>query len=608
MGEAAISSDRDDSAAKQSPESGSAASRSAVSVLLVGGDAEAADALHDTLDQSRSISFLFTHAERLSAAVNALRSTAIDVMLLLVSKDDEDGLGLLAQARIRAPDLPIVILSENDDEEEALQALRIGARGFLLQSEVNTRLLVTTLTAALGSHKTILQLNQARERARHMATHDQLTGLPNRLLFNDRLSQAVAVARRNRQKLAVLFLDLDGFKTVNDTLGHAVGDGLLRGVAGHLTEALRGSDTAARLGGDEFGMLLTNLSGELDAANVAGKVLDALAKPMNLRDRSIFTTASIGIATFPRNGLEPEELVKKADTAMYHAKERGRNRYKFYTADMNATVLRRVALESRLRTAAEDGGLRLHYQPQYDLRRERMVGAEALLRWKHPKLGLLAPQEFLPLAEESGFIVSIGEWVLRTATKQNAEWQKLGYQGFRVAVNVSASQFQEPNFVSVVCDALDASGLAPELLELEITESILVNDAEVTVAVMDSLKKLGVHLSIDDFGTGYSALSYLKHLPIDVLKIDQSFVRSLATDPADATIVESIVRMAKGLNLSTVAEGVETREQLLLLGSFGCHRMQGFLFGRPMPADDFIDFISKPGVHWQRNESDNGAS
>jgi diguanylate cyclase (GGDEF)-like protein len=575
--------------------------RNAVSVLLVGGESDRAEELRETLEASRAMAFLFTHAERLSAAVDVLDSTAVDVMLLLVSKEDEDGLGLLAQARIRAPDLPIVILSENDDENEALQALRIGARGYLLQSEVNTRLLVTTLTAALGSHKTIAQLNQARERARHMATHDQLTGLPNRILFNDRLNQSVATARRNGQKLAVLFLDLDGFKTVNDTLGHAVGDGLLRAIAGHLTDGLRGSDTAARLGGDEFGMLLTNLSGELDAANVAGKILDALAKPMILRNRSILTTASIGIATYPRNGTEPEELVKKADTAMYHAKERGRNRYKFYTSDMNATVLRRVALESRLRTAAEDGGLRLYYQPQFDLRRERMVGAEALLRWKHPKLGLLAPQEFLPLAEESGFILSIGEWVLRTACKQNAEWQNLGHPGFRVAVNVSAQQFQEPNFVSVVCDALEESGLAPELLELEITESILVQDAEVTVNVMDSLKRLGVHLAIDDFGTGYSALSYLKHLPIDVLKIDQSFVRSLHTDPADATIVETIVRMAKGLNLSTVAEGVENREQLLLLGSYGCHRMQGFLFGKPAPPDVFLDFIAQPGIHWQKS-------
>ncbi|UCE87556.1 MAG: EAL domain-containing protein, partial [Deltaproteobacteria bacterium] len=326
----------------------------------------------------------------------------------------------------------------------------------------------------------------------------------------------------------------------------------------------------------------------------------SIGRPITLGRRAFVTTASIGIATYPRNGTEPEELIKKADTAMYHAKQQGRNRFEFYTQDMNMAVMRRVALESRLRTAAADGGLLLHYQPQFDLRRERLIGSEALLRWQHPELGMLPPIQFLPLAEETGLIVPIGEWVLRTACRQNAAWQQMGHRGFRISVNVSTQQFKERGFAAIVRNALEESGLRPEYLELEITESSLVEDVEMTVGTLRELKRLGVHLSIDDFGTGYSALSYLKFLPIDILKIDQSFVRSLTSYPADATITSAIVQMAQGLSLTTVAEGVETVEQLLLLGSFGCNRMQGYLFGKPVPPETFVKMLEDPGFRWMK--------
>jgi diguanylate cyclase (GGDEF)-like protein len=571
-----------------------------VRVLLVGGGTRDADRVRGMLEASTCMSFSMTHVRRLAQALDLLDAKETDVMLLDVSEGEAHGLATLAQARLRAPMIPIAIMSEIDDEAFALKSLQTGARGFLLKSEATTRMLVTTLGAALGSHRTIIQLNMARERARHLATHDQLTNLANRSLFSDRLKQAVASARRNGQKLAVLFLDLDGFKMINDTLGHAMGDGLLRGIAGQLNACLRESDTAARLGGDEFAVLLTHLTSELDAARVAEKIVNSIGKPMTLGRRSFVTTASIGIATFPRNGTEPEELVKKADTAMYHAKQQGRNRFEFYTQDMNAAVVRRVALESRLRTAAEDGGLILHYQPQFDLRRERLIGSEALLRWQHPDLGLLPPIQFLPLAEETGLIVPIGEWVLRTACRQNAAWQKMGHRSFRVSVNVSSQQLRERGFAAIVRSALDESGLSPDYLELEITESSLVENVEETINTLRVLKKLGVHLSLDDFGTGYSALSYLKFLPIDILKIDQSFVRSLTSYPADATITEAIVRMAQGLSLTTVAEGVETMEQLLLLGSYGCNRMQGYLFGKPVPPDEFVKLLANPQFHWMK--------
>jgi diguanylate cyclase (GGDEF)-like protein len=572
-----------------------------IRVLMAGGDTATAEALRERLAASRSMAFELIHAPTLAEALASPGAEAADAMLLHVGADDPR-LALLAQAHMAAPTLPIVVLAEVDDEAVALKALQTGARGYLLRSEASTRLLVTTLGAALESHRMILQLNTAREKARHLATHDQLTGLANRALFNDRLSQALHAARRGRHKLAVLFADLDGFKAINDTLGHAVGDGLLRGMARRLAACLRETDTAARLGGDEFAILLTHLASELDAATVARKLLASLGDPIQFRRQSTSIRCSIGIATFPRDAAEPEDLVRKADTAMYHAKDRGGNRFDFYTEDMNTAIQRRVALEDRLRTALDQDQLLVYYQPQYDLTRGRIMGAEALLRWKHPELGLVSPSHFLPIAEESGLIVPIGDWILRSACQQNAAWNRSGHRGLRVSVNVSSQQFLEAGFADVVRSALDDSGLPPVSLELEITEGSLLRDVEVTVNTLRKLKDLGVRLAIDDFGTGYSAMAYLKRLPIDVLKIDQSFVRALTTDPADATITETIVQLAGGLNLTTIAEGVETLEQLLLLGSYGCNRMQGFLFGKPVPADIFEQWLANPPFRWMQGE------
>jgi diguanylate cyclase (GGDEF)-like protein len=571
---------------------------SQIRVLLAGGGKADADAIRALLDASRSISFELVHSQDLADALALAEARNVDVMLLLLEPKDLPRLASLAQARLAMPLLPIVVLSDVDDEAVALKALQNGARGYLVRAEANPRLLVTTLGAALESHRMILQLNTARERARHLATHDQLTGLANRSLFHDRLVQAVSAARRGRQKLAVLFLDLDGFKSINDTLGHAVGDGLLRGIARRLSSCLRETDTAARLGGDEFAVLLTNLAGELDAATVARKLLSSLGEPLQFRQQSTTIRCSIGIATFPRDAQDAEALLKRSDTAMYHAKERGGNRFDFYTEDMNAAIQRRVALEDRLRTALDQNEFLVHYQPQFDLTRGRIIGAEALLRWKHPELGLVSPGQFLPIAEETGLIVPLGDWILRTACEQNARWNREGHRGLRVSVNVSSQQFLEPGLADVVKSALEQSHLAPISLELEITESSLLRDVEVTVNTLRRLKDLGVRLAIDDFGTGYSSLAYLKRLPIDVLKIDQSFIRTLTTDPADATITQTIVQLASGLNLNTIAEGVETLEQLLLLGSYGCSRMQGFLFGKPAPPELFEKWLANPPFRW----------
>ncbi len=566
-------------------------------MLLVSESPADAERVRELLAASAAMPCEVAHAPRLAQGLGPSGGARADVLLLALPTNGGADLASLTQARLSLPLLPVVVIADADDEETALRVLQTGASGFLVRRELGTRALVTTIGAALEGQRTLLQLASAREKARHFATHDQLTGLANRSLFHDRLAQALSDANRSRQRLAVLFVDLDGFKAINDTLGHAVGDGLLRTIARRIASCLRETDTAARLGGDEFAVLLTNLTAEIDAATVARKLIEQLAAPIQFRSQANAIRCSIGIATSPRDARDADDLLKRADTAMYHAKESGGGRFEFYTEQMNAAIQKRVALEERLRTALDDDAFLLHFQPQFDLTRGRIIGAEALLRWKHPELGLVSPAHFLPIAEETGLIVPIGDWILRQACEHNARWNRT-HRGLRVSVNVSSQQFLEPGFAEVVRNALDASGMPPVSLELEITESSLLRDVDVTVNTLRSLKDLGVRLAIDDFGTGYSALAYLKRLPIDVLKIDQSFVRALTTDPADATITEAIVSLAAGLNLTTIAEGVETLEQLLLLGSFGCTRMQGFLIGKPVPAEVFEQWLENPPFRW----------
>jgi diguanylate cyclase (GGDEF)-like protein len=404
----------------------------------------------------------------------------------------------------------------------------------------------------------------------------------------------------------VLSVDLDGFKAINDSLGHAVGDDLLRSLSQRIEACLRKGDSAARFAGDQFAILLTQLGNEVDAAQLARKLIAEIAEPLSLPSHRVTTRCSIGIATFPRDSHDPEELLEKAATAAFHAKRAGGGRFAYFSEPMNAAVQQRNALAERLRTAFDDDGFVLHYQPQYDLTRARIVGAEALIRWRHPELGLLLPSEFLPVVEQAGLTGRIGEWTLRTACAQLASWSRAGHRGLRVSVNIAPTQFLAPSMVDLVRSALAATGVAVGSLELEITENSLVHDVNTAVETIHALKELGVRLAIDDFGTGYSSLAYLKQLPIDVLKIDQSFVRSLTSDPADATITEAIIKLASGLNLLTIAEGVETFEQLLMLGSFGCKRMQGYLFGKPAPPESFVEWLDDPPFRWTRGEEDGG--
>jgi predicted signal transduction protein with EAL and GGDEF domain len=399
----------------------------------------------------------------------------------------------------------------------------------------------------------------------------------------------------------MLFLDLDRFKQINDTLGHSVGDRLLQGVADRLRKCLRSGDTiarggdsargsgdnVARLGGDEFIVSLTDLTRVEDVQKVAYRILEALKEPFRIEKHEVFVTTSIGISLFPYDGTDLETLLKNADAAMYHAKDAGRSNFQFYSKSMNAAAEKRLTLENKLRRALERGEFQLHYQPLIDVDTWRIVGAEALIRWRHPELGLVSPAEFVPLAEETGLIVPIGEWVLRTACVQIQKWHELGNRDLFMAVNISGRQFSQEALVATIEQAVRATGADPKCLELEITESVLMHNAEETVQTLEVLKAMGPRISVDDFGTGYSSLSYLRRFPIHTLKIDRSFVNDVTTDPGDAAIVSAIIAMARGLSLEVIAEGVETPDQRTFLLQEGCRLMQGYLFGRPVPAEDF---------------------
>ena len=507
------------------------------------------------------------------------------------------------------------VLSARESRSLEYQVSSAGEPDRVVHEELAVELDANREVARLfGTVQDITDRRRTEQRIRHLAYYDSVTGLPNRMLLKEQVRQTLANARRHNRPAALLFLDLDHFKRINDTLGHSAGDELLRLVAERLATNVRDSDylavqpsdefngdderdagvaTVARLGGDEFVILLSEIRRPEDASLVAERAIESLRAPFPVNDNEIYVTGSIGISTFPEDGDSNEELLKHADAAMYHAKDHGRNCYQFYTESINARALERLELESALRKAIEREEFQLYYQPKVDIQTGQVVGAEALIRWISPERGFVPPDAFISLAEETGLLVPIGEWVLREACRQNKTWIDAGLPPIRVSVNVSAVQCTDERFLHTVADGLRESGLGAEFLELEVTESLLMKNLETSVALMERLKALGLHISIDDFGTGYSSLSYLKRLPIDTIKIDRSFIRDIIDDPDDANIVEATISLGHNLRLTVVAEGVEDEHQLEFLRARGCDETQGYFFSKPLPAEEFAVWLAE---------------
>ncbi len=470
---------------------------------------------------------------------------------------------------------------------ETLQATSDDQMARLKQA--NEYLLIATIEAQSLTE----QVQSGKAALEHLAHHDVLTGLPNRTLLNDRLAQAIALAHRQDKQLALMFMDLDQFKHINDLLGHTVGDQLLQSVAQRLVGCVRRSDTVSRQGGDEFVLLLPNIEQAEDVALAAQKMLATIALPHHIDRHELHIGVSIGISIYPDDGQDAETLIKNADTAMYHAKENGRNNYQFFEPEMNARAVKRQFIGAGLRHALERQEFVLHYQPKINLHSGSIVGIEALVRWQHPQRGLLAPAQFLPIAEDSGLILPIGRWVLHEACLQARAWQDAGLPSIPVAVNTSALEFRARDFLDNLRATFEDTRLEPRYLVLELTESVLMRDAKSADSVLQALEDLGVQLAVDDFGTGYSSLAYLSKLPLCELKIDQSFVAGMMKDENDAIIVRSTIALAHNLGLKVVAEGIENQESLKLLEVLGCDMGQGYLFARPLPAEDFTRWVAK---------------
>lgn len=484
----------------------------------------------------------------------------------------------------------ILLLTAKNRKQDIVDGISAGADDYVTKpfdaSELKARLNAGARIIDLQS-----ELLTVREALRNQATHDMLTGLPNRLLFGDRLSQSLVRARSENESLAVMFMDLDGFKLINDTLGHDVGDNLLQGVADRLTNALREVDTIARMGGDEFTAVLDGVGTAEVATAVAQKILASFTEPFIVPGRELFVTASVGISLYPIHGDNAEELVRNADAAMYRAKELGRNTYSVYSEVLNEVALERLALEHGLRKVLDLNELMVYYQPRVDIRTGQTCGAEALIRWIHPTMGVILPGQFIPIAEEAGLLGPISEWVLRTACAQNKAWQDAGLTPIDMGVNISVRQFQSSDLVETIRNVLDETGMNANNLDIELTESTLMQNPDHAIRVLHDLKDMGVRTSLDDFGTGYSSLSHLKQFPLHSVKIDQSFVKDITSDPDDAAIAGAVIAMAHSLKLRVIAEGVETVEQLEFLQSLDCDEMQGYFISRPVPAEELAQIL-----------------
>jgi len=540
-------------------------------------------------------------------ALKELGSKTFDLVLSDIDMGGMSGLELVPHVHSVSPDTVVVMISGHNEIETAIQAMRAGAFDYIAKP-LDLRHVEAAIERAL-SHNRLLKdkqrykeqleilLEQRTAEVDRLAYYDTITQLPNRTLFEDRLAQAVAVAKSENQTFGVLFISFDQFKKVNDTLGHESGDYLLCEFAKRLKSCVGETDTVARFGTDEFAVLQTPIEDAKEIVETIGSLSQVLKFAFEVRDQELFATASVGVSLFPHDADDAQTLLKNAGAALYKAKRSGGANYQFYTADMHSLASRRLALETKLRRALQNEEFLIHYQPRVSVDSLAITGVEALVRWLDPQLGLVPPAEFIPLAEDTGLIVPIGEWVLRNACEQAKRWQDVGFAPIQMAVNISARQFQEQDLSETVIRILDETHLAPQHLELEVTESAIMQNAEFAAGVLERFKGMGIKISIDDFGTGYSSLASLKRLPIDALKIDRSFVRDATTEPDDASLVMAIITLAHNLRLKVIAEGVETEEQLRFLHLLRCDEIQGFLFSKPLPAESFVRLLDSQALH-----------
>ncbi|MBI2799335.1 MAG: EAL domain-containing protein [Gammaproteobacteria bacterium] len=523
-------------------------------------------------------------AQSMAAATRKLAGAPYDAIITDLDLPDSEGLETLSALLAVTKTTPIVVLTHCEDEDFALELLKHGAEDYLVKGRSEGPLILKTIRYAI-------ERKEAEQHFLQLSYYDKLTGLANRELFRDRLRQAMVRATRSAQLVAVLFLDLDRFKAVNDTLGHLAGDELLVEVAVRLQGCVRKADTIARLGGDEFTIVLEDIDHPSFAEAICRKIIEALQAPITVQRHELYVTTSIGVTFFPTDDVDLNGLLRNADAAMYRAKDQGRNKYHLFTADLGAEAVRRMTIEAALRHAIDRNELFLCYQPKIELKTGAVIGAEALLRWRHPELGLIAPAQFIPVAEETGLIVPVGAWVLRQACADARRWHNLGISVGRVAVNLSARQFRGGDLCEFVRTTTAAAGLEPAFLELEITESLLMEDTTASCAALSELKNQGFGIYLDDFGTGYSSLAYLKKFQLDGLKIDRSFIRDLPTDSDDEAITRAILALSQALHLKVVAEGVETVEQHRFLQKVGCGAVQGYFYSRPLVYDEFMAWL-----------------
>jgi diguanylate cyclase (GGDEF)-like protein len=564
------------------------------SVLLIEDNPGDARLIREMIGQAPDASFELHLADRLSRGLERLAAGEIALVLLDLSLPDSAGLDTFAKVYAESPAVPIIVLTGNDDQTLALSAVKAGAQDYLVKGRLDAELLLRSMHYSIERKRYQVQLE-------HQANYDALTGLPNRSLLHDRLRQAV-YAQRTPRNVAVVFMDLDQFKFVNDSLGHSAGDKLLKAMGERLRAVLRDGDTVGRVGGDEFVLILADQSNEEVIFRALQRISARVAEPIEVDGEELYITCSAGVSLYPQDGLDVDTLLKNADAAMYRAKEHGRNNFQFYTAEMNERVNERLALENALRRGLERRELVLHYQQKVDLKSGAIVGAEALVRWMHPEWGLVRPARFIPLAEETGLIVPLGEWVLHEACRQTRAWLDQGLEPGRVSVNLSARQFRQEGLVRMVSRILEQTRLDPAYLEMELTESMVMHNVESAIATLQGLKSLGVALSVDDFGTGYSSLAYLKDLPIDTLKIDRAFVRDIgAGDEGDeGVLAQAIISLGHALDLKVIAEGVETDAQLRFLRRHGCDQVQGFLHGEAVAPREHAQLLTRARARGRR--------